>query len=132
MIRVVLRLYRNLANAFPHEFKNLYGEELVQVTEDAVEEIWRRHGVLGLARVLLDIAIRIPAEYLAEIRQDVRYGLRKLAGSPGFTAVRRLNPARMATPPTTRRAVVGSGTGSGENESKTLSTPLLSSTDSDV
>ena len=37
--------------------------------------------------MLLDIAIRVPIEYLAEFRQDVRYGLRALAAAPGFTAV---------------------------------------------
>ncbi|HEY2012624.1 MAG TPA: ABC transporter permease [Bryobacteraceae bacterium] len=60
---------------------------MVQVAEDAIEAIWRQHGMLGLARLLADIAIRIPAEHLAELRQDVRLGLRTLAGSPGFTAV---------------------------------------------
>src|SRR6266481_3541775 len=44
---------------FPHEFKNVYGDELLQVTEDAIEPIWRQHGVLGLMRLLLDIAIRV-------------------------------------------------------------------------
>jgi predicted permease len=82
-----LRLYRALARALPHEFRNVYEEELLQVTEDAAEPTWRRHGVPGLLRLLLDIAIRIPAEYLAEMRQDVQYGSRMLAGSPGFTAV---------------------------------------------
>jgi macrolide transport system ATP-binding/permease protein len=80
-------LYRNLTRAFPHEFQNVYGEELQQVTDTAIEPIWRRDGLLGLARLLLDVAIRVPAEHLAEFRQDVRYGLRALLASPGFTAV---------------------------------------------
>src|SRR5437588_1042305 len=31
--------------------------------------------------------VRDPKSYMAELRQDVRYGLRMLAGAPGFTAV---------------------------------------------
>ena len=60
-VAISLRLYRALATAFPHEFKNVYGEELVQMTEDAIESIWRRHSAPGLARLLADIAIRVPA-----------------------------------------------------------------------
>jgi putative ABC transport system permease protein len=84
---VTLRIYRALASAFPQEFKNVYGDEMLQVAEDAIEGVWRRHGLAGLARLLLDIAIRVPAEYLTELRQDIRHGLRMLGGSPGFTAV---------------------------------------------
>jgi macrolide transport system ATP-binding/permease protein len=86
-VEIGLRVYRTLAGAFPHEFQNVYRDELLQVTETAIEPIWRCHGLLGLARLLLDMAIRVPAEYMAEFRQDVRYGLRALSASPGFTAV---------------------------------------------
>ena len=82
-----LRLYRGMASAYPHEFQNAYGEELLQAGEDAIEPVWRRHGALGLARLLMDIAIRLPVEHFAEWRKDVRYAMRSLAGSPGFTAV---------------------------------------------
>ncbi|MGO9256077.1 MAG: ABC transporter permease [Bryobacteraceae bacterium] len=87
MTSISLRLYRTLARAFPYDFKNAYGDQLTHVTEEAIEGIWRRYGLLGLARLLLDLAIRIPAEHLAEFGQDLRYGLRMLAGAPGFTAV---------------------------------------------
>ena len=65
----------------------LYGEDLVRMGEDAAPEIWRRHGALGLARLLGDIALRLPAEYFSELRGDARYALRMLAKSPGFAAV---------------------------------------------
>jgi hypothetical protein len=85
-VALTLRIYRALAAAFPHEFKNVYGDELLQVAEDSVELIWRRYGITGLARLLLDIAYRVPAEYFSELRRDIRHGLRMLARTPGFTA----------------------------------------------
>jgi predicted permease len=86
-VTISLRLYRALARAFPYEFKNAYGDELVQVAEDTLEPIWQRYGVLGLMRLLMDIVIRVALEHLAELRQDARYGLRMLANSPGFALV---------------------------------------------
>ena len=82
-----LALYRRLASAYPHEFRILYGEDLERLGEDAAPEAWRRYGLPGLVRLLADIAVRLPAEYLTEIRQDVVYALRMLAKAPGFTAV---------------------------------------------
>jgi macrolide transport system ATP-binding/permease protein len=87
MTSACLRLYRALARAFPYDFKNVYAEDLTHVTEEAIEDIWRRNGVLGLLRLLLDLAVRIPTEHLAEFRQDLRYGLRMLGHAPGFTGV---------------------------------------------
>lgn len=81
-----LRIYRTLANAFPQEFKNAYGDELIQVTEEAIGGIWRRDGFGGLFALLLDVVARVVWEHLFELKQDIRYGLRMLAGARGFTA----------------------------------------------
>jgi len=55
--------------------------------EDVVEDIAKRQGVAGLVRLIVDIAIRVPLEYVSEMRGDMRYGLRALIKSPGFAMV---------------------------------------------
>ena len=82
-----LRMYLRLAEAFPHEFKLLYGADVMQLGEDVVEEIAKQHGVAGLIRLIADIAIRVPMEYLSEMRRDMRYAVRALIKSPGFALV---------------------------------------------
>jgi predicted permease len=81
------RTYRRLAQAFPHEFKLAYGADVMQLGEDAIEDIARRRGIGGLIRLILDIAIRVPLEYLSEMRGDMRYASRALIKSPGFALV---------------------------------------------
>ncbi len=41
----------------------------------------------GLIRLIADIAIRVPMEYLSEMRRDMRYAVRALIKSPGFALV---------------------------------------------
>ncbi len=86
-MRLAMWLYRALARAFPHEFKMAYGAEVIQLGEDVVQEIAQENGFPGLFRLLADLAIRVPAEYLSEIRRDLRYALRALWKSRGFAAI---------------------------------------------
>jgi macrolide transport system ATP-binding/permease protein len=81
------RIYRRLAQAFPHEFKLAYGTEVMQLGEDVIEQIARRHGAVGLIRLIADIAMRVPIEYLSEMRGDMGYAWRALKKSPGFALV---------------------------------------------
>lgn len=83
----VWRIYRCLAHAFPHEFKLVYGTEVMQLGEDVVAEVAKRQGVAGLLRIIADLALRVPLEYLSEMRRDMRYALRALVKSPGFALV---------------------------------------------
>ena len=82
-----LGICRSLVSAYPRAYQETYGGALLETTEDVMEPTWRRDGVRGLARLLFDIAIHLPAEHFAELRRDTRFGLRTLARSPGFTAV---------------------------------------------
>jgi macrolide transport system ATP-binding/permease protein len=86
-MKIAWRVYRRLAQAFPHEFKVAYGADVLQVGEDAVEDIAKRHGMMGLIRLIADIAVRVPLEYLSEMRGDVRYAVRGLLKSRGFALV---------------------------------------------
>jgi len=81
------RIYQLLAKAFPHEFKLAYGPDVTQLGKDVLEDIAKRHGAAGLIRLIVDVAIRVPLEYLTEMRGDMRHGLRALRKSPGFAMV---------------------------------------------
>jgi predicted permease len=86
-MKVAWRIYRRLAQAFPHEFKLAFGADMLLLGADSVNEIARRHGASGLFPLLADIAVRLPLEYLSEMRQDMRYAVRALLKSPGFALV---------------------------------------------
>lgn len=80
-------IYRRLAAAFPHEFKLAFGSEMMQAGEDAIAYIARRHGVLGLVFLIADLLLRLPIEYLNEMRRDLPYAARTLMKSPGYAVV---------------------------------------------
>jgi macrolide transport system ATP-binding/permease protein len=81
------RIYRRLAQAFPQEFKLAYGAEVMQLGKDVADDLAKKHGLTGLVWLIADIAIRLPLEYLSEMRGDMRYAWRALIKSPGFALV---------------------------------------------
>jgi putative ABC transport system permease protein len=81
------RIYRRLAQSFPHEFKLAYGADVMRLGEDSVRDIATRHGITGLIWLIADIAIRVPIEYLSEMQRDMSFALRSLKKSPGFALV---------------------------------------------
>jgi hypothetical protein len=87
MKSIALRIYRRLAFAFPHEFQIVYGADVIHLGEDAIDDVWAQQGFWGLIRLVADIAVRLPVEYLAEMRGDLAYAVRRLKKSRGFTAV---------------------------------------------
>ena len=85
-VRFAIRLYRALAWAFPHEFQMAYGDGLTQLGEDFVEEVATINGIPGLFRLVADLAVRLPVEYLSEMRRDLIDAMRTLWKSWGFAS----------------------------------------------
>jgi putative ABC transport system permease protein len=81
------RVYERLAQAFPHEFKLAHGDEMLETGEAAMAYLAKRRGWTGMARLLADAAVRLPLEYLTEMRRDLQYAMRALIKSPGFAFV---------------------------------------------
>jgi len=63
--RRVGRAYRGLARAFPREFRTICGDGLEQLGVDVAPLVWKEQGVRGVVRLFADLAVRLPAEYLA-------------------------------------------------------------------
>src|ERR1700744_3076633 len=80
-MNIALRIYRWLAAAFPHEFKLAFGDEMMQAGEDTIAYLAKRHGVFGVVRLIADLLLRLPVEYLNEMRRDLPYAARNLMKS---------------------------------------------------
>jgi hypothetical protein len=59
------RLYRQIARAFPHDFRAICGDGLEQLGEDVIPLIWQQQGAIGLIQLFVDLAVRLPYEYLS-------------------------------------------------------------------
>ena len=59
----------------------------MQAGEDSIGEVAKRHGIAGVVRLIGDLALRLPLEYLSEMRRDMQYAARALAKSPGYALV---------------------------------------------
>jgi predicted permease len=81
------RVYERLARAFPHEFRLAHGDEMLETGAETMAELAKRRGGAGVARLVADAAVRLPIEYLSEMRRDLQYAVRALIHSPGFALV---------------------------------------------
>ena len=101
------RVYERLAQAFPHEFKLAHGDEMLETGEAAMAHMAKRRGWGGMAALLADAAVRLPIEYLTEMRRDLRHAVRALIKSPGFALVGILSMGLASGSPLTFTAPVG-------------------------
>jgi hypothetical protein len=49
-------IYRQLARAFPHEFKMAFGEDMLLAGEESMRRLTQRRSIAGFFRILFDAA----------------------------------------------------------------------------
>jgi putative ABC transport system permease protein len=85
------RLFRQLLRLFPSEFRGDFGDEMTETFREHRQDVLARGGTMAHLALWRDtirgIFATAPREHLDLLRQDVRYGLRNLRRSAGFTVV---------------------------------------------
>jgi putative ABC transport system permease protein len=83
MMRRSERLYRWLLRLYPRDFRDEYGEEMSLLFRDRAPD-----GPVRLwLQIVRDLLLHAPREHWNAVTQDLRYAVRQLRRSPGFSAV---------------------------------------------
>jgi predicted permease len=82
-VKVSERIYRWLLKLYPRQFRDDYGQEMSLLFRARATD-----GFVGLwVQVFGDLLWHAPREHWSATRQDLRYAVRQLRRSPGFSAV---------------------------------------------
>jgi predicted permease len=83
------RIYRGLLRLLPADFRGEFGDEMQQVFHEQRRYAPREHGWAAILNLwwttIRDIVSMAPREHWSVLRQDMRFAMRMMRRSPGYT-----------------------------------------------